>query len=395
MQDVEALVLTPESLRRAIEVVAEETDEAKCAAALVSAATLVQQAVLSDQPADSFCDAMESVPDGYGFYLREVCNRAIDFHPQYDKRGGQLGFWLVPVLLDSDLPLGPVLHLEADPRKSLRLENALMRQFGMLVDTTAPIDLDKPLGTTSLMPVLYSADALNKADFAELVKLPHQVRDVKSGELKRVNFKSGEEARPATGEALLYFLPVVVYHPPGAPIDVPAASEDLAERLGAWIEASVPEASVEENEFAVQVCLQPHPFTTAQLVGKRMRNEAQMHGVISQIVAKSSVSPNGMAALIALYAPQQSDDLVLGVSLTSRLTGAAIATLNMRVESDDGSEEVALATYMLSSLGMTCVQRRDEPVDTIICQHCGGMQFLLPNPAIAQHGVEPDRSTRH
>ncbi|WP_126223672.1 hypothetical protein [Burkholderia ambifaria] len=387
----DAVFLNSANLLRALSAVAESKSESECAQALVTAATMVQSAILADQPAETLEAAFETCPAQLQSYLSAVLDRAVEFHPQAD--GGTLGLWLVPVVLGCAQPLVDTIHLESKALQAMRFSSTLLHQFGLAVDTTKPLT-GAPLGWTYLLPSLYSYEALVSAQLDHLVCLPHEARGVIRGDAKRVNFEPGEEGTPVAGPDQLYFLPVVVYHPPGAQVSLPAESEQTAERLTRWIRASLP--GVGDEQLTIRAGSRPHPYSVALEVGKRMRRDARARYLIAETMARSNVEPHGMAALVAPYAVANADgELTLGVSLVSRLTGAAIAVMQMPVDTEDGREEVALTTYLLNQMGVDCTEHRPEPIQTIACQHCGSIQYSMPHPAIVSKGISSANVARH
>ena len=388
----DAVFLNSANLLRALSAVAESKSESECAQALVTAATMVQSAILADQPAETLEAALDSCPAQLQSYLSAVLDRAVEFHPQAD--GGTLGLWLVPVVLGCAQPLVDTIHLESKALQAMRFSSTLLHQFGLAVDTTKPVTA-APLGWTYLLPSLYSFESLVSAQLDHLVFLPHEARGVIRGDVKRVNFEPGEEGKEAAGGPdQLYFLPVVVYHPPGVQVCLPAESEQTAERLTRWIRASLP--GVGDEQLTIRAGSRPQPYSVALEVGKRMRRDARARYLISETMARSNVEPHGLAALVAPYAVANADgELTLGVSLVSRLTGAAIAVMQMPVDTDDGREEVALTTYLLNQMGVDCTEQRPEPIHTIACQHCGSIQYSMPHPAIVSKGLSSANVARH
>ena len=71
-----------------------------------------------------------------------------------------------------------------------------------------------------------------------------------------------------------------------------------------------------------------------------------------------------------------------------------LATLSLPVESDDGQEEVALASHILKDMGMDCIQDYHQPIHTIACQHCGNFQFALPSADVAFKGLT-EQNNKH
>lgn len=377
--------LTPSALSVALTEVAEAKSEKDCALALVAAATRLQEAVLSHQDPESFHDALDSCPPHLSHYLNAAVDRAVNFHGQED--GGTLGLWLLPVAMTIAQPLSGIIPLDVTTSSgsltSLRLSSALLKQFKISAENVGP---GRRVGWTYVIPALYSDETLNEADMGELVRLPLQARAAVRGDCANIHFAPVEQAQDSVDMVHLYYLPVVVYHPEGCAVGLPDSSEQTMHRMTRWLQKTLP--NLDAN--AVRVASQPQPFSVALGVGERMRNDIKLRIVINTLVQKTGVEPNGMAALVAPYVTQNRDgDMTLGVSLISRLTQSTLATVALPVSSADGAEEAALTTHALRDMGMVCVQHAPHPIDTIECQHCGMIQFNMPNPEIAVKGMGP------
>ncbi|MEX3984153.1 hypothetical protein AB4Y45_34940 [Paraburkholderia sp. EG287A] len=390
-------ILTPQTLLRALSAIADGATEAVSADALVNAATLVQDAILSEQSCESFSDALAGCPEQYAPHLSAVMARAVEFHQLAD--GGRLGLWMLPVVLGSNLPMPEVMVLSTATLQHLRMTNALMQQLGLAATpevAAAAVKDGTPLGWAFVLPKLYSYEAMNSAETGELIRLPHKAREFVRGERKRVNFEPGEERKTSTGAGQLYFLPFVAYHPAGYPVEVPQASEALAERMTRWIRASLPVVDGVESEVSIRVATEPHPFTVALAEGTRLRRYEFARDVITKTIASTGVEANGIAALVAPYAVEnESGEIALGVSLVSRLTNEPLGTIQLPVETDDGSDEVAMTTYLLKQMGMQCTEHRHRPINTFSCQHCGNLQLSYPSRAVVRRGVEPSSVCHH
>ena len=184
-------------------------------------------------------------------------------------------------------------------------------------------------------------------------------------------------------------MPVVVFHPKDASLDAPASSEQMAHRLARWVEESLP-TDVEE----ITVSSVPQPFALALRVGQRMELGGRFRSMMLDLREKSAVDFNGMAALVTPYEVQnQDDDLVLGISLVSRLTKTALASMSLPVLEGTGEEEMAVVSAVLNELGVERVQRHAHPVGTIACQHCGNIQFAMPSLTTVEAGMAPNNAT--
>ena len=383
-------ILTPEVLLHALSAIADGANEAASAEALVNAATLVQDAMLSEQSCDSFNDALAACPEQYAPQLSAVVARAVEFHQLED--GGRLGLWMLPVVLNSDMPMPDVLVLSTAALHSVRMAHSLMSQLGLAVTPEAAARAVKdgtPLGWTFVLPKLYSYESMSSAETSELVRLPHAAREFVRGERKRVSFEPGEERKTSAGAGQLYFLPFVAYHPEGYPVSAPQASDVVVERMTRWIRASLPILDDTQTEVNIRVASEPQPFTVALAEGSRLRRYEYARHVITETIAHTGVEANGIAALVAPYAVENaSGEIALGVSLVSRLTSAPLGTIQLPVESDDGSDEVAMTTYLLNQMGMECTEHRRRPINTFACQHCGNLQLSYPSRTIVRRGVD-------
>lgn len=377
--------LTPAALASALKSIADAKSENDCALALVAAATRIQEAVISHQDSESFLDALDSCPPDLGHYLDAAMDRAVNFHLQED--GGTLGLWLLPVTLTLEGALTGIIPLDVTSSSgsltSLRLSSSLLHQFKISAEN---VGAGRPVGWTYVIPALYSDATMRDADLGELVRLPLQARAAVRGDSDTIHFAPVEHPAESLNMVHLYYLPVVVYHPPGCSVGLPDSSEKTVYRMTRWMQKTLP--AVDAN--AIRVAGQPQPFSVALDVGARMRSDVQLRIIMTTLVKKTGVEPNGMAALVAPYITQNVDGgMTLGVSLISRLTQTTLATVALAVESEDGAEETALATHVLRELGMVCVQHTPHPIDTIACQHCGGIQFSMPTPELAEKGMGP------
>lgn len=387
-------LLTPASLERSLTAIEQSADTEACSAALLSAAELMQEAVLSNQSSESFTEALNSCPANLSGLLDQVIDRAINFHQLPD--GGTLGFWLLPINIVSPRALPPTLALATtDGMAGLRVGSALLKQLKLSVHD---LGANATLGWTYPLDTLYSHEALEASDLSDLMHVPLQARDVVTGFSRDVDFKAGQvefddAVLPPAGSHQ-YYLPVVVYHPAGASITLPEASEQMMYRVNRWIERSMPADLL--KDLSIRIASQPQPFSVGMVVGRRMLNDFRMRGLIGALVSKSGVEPNGMAALVSLYQAQNRNNaLTVGVSLVSRLTGNNLATINLQISTDDGREELALTTHVLKDLGIESTVHNPYPVPTIACQHCGKLQFAMPPAELINKDVEPTPEGTH
>jgi hypothetical protein len=389
--------LTIDSFSRALDAVIEGPTDEACADALTMAAEMVQEAVLSDQPGQDLADVFNHCAIQYGTTQATVLDRSADFHRLDD--GGTLGLWLLPVSLNSPSNLPDRIALEIRSTAAVRMSAALLAQMGLAADLSKPISADTPQGWNYLLPSLYSLESMAAADLGDLVKLPREALAVVHGARRHITFKASDEKKYITsGAGQVYVLPFVTYHPPGSSISLPEASEKTIERMTRWIRASL-EDQGDASTLGVKVLSQPQPYSTALTIANRLHREEFMRATLTQLLERAGVQANALAALVASYnivkglstsGDPVSDGegmLTLGVSLVSRLTGDVVGVANLSVQSHDGAEEVALTTYLLNQMGMTCTEQRKEPITSIMCQHCGSVQMAYPTLQAAQRGV--------
>lgn len=379
------IALTPAALTATLHNVVSAKNEVDCATALVSAASLIQEAVLSNLDAEEFRKILSACPDSLNGVLGQALDRAVNFHVTDE---GTLGLWLIPVVLSSSKALQARIALENASMNGLRLLGSVNQQMGLSSDKLG----DGRLGWSYLIPALYDVNQVRGADLGDLIRLPQHARQAVQGSRESVKFLAGESADKLEPGVSLYFLPMVAFHPAGVAISIPAESERTGYRLTQWIKDTLTPSI--GTDFYVRAALRPQPFSVALDVGERLRLEANLREIMGRVCIERGVEPNGMSALVAPYAVRQlNGQLMLGVSLVSRLTGGTMATVSLPVETKTGAEEVDLVTHVLKDMGMHCVQDRSEPIPTIACQHCGGVQFAMPSPECAAHGMaEASRS---
>lgn len=359
-------ILTTTSLSVALEQIVRAPSEDACAAALVSAASLLQTAVMNGQSGETIFEAIENCPRNLGKPLAAAMTRAVEF--QLLEEGETLGLWLIPVVLNTKAQLPGVLPL-AGGLDQLKLAGILQEQLAL---KAAPGEAG---GWNYVIPALYSEDKLRDAELPDLVRLPMHARQLVRGERQSLNFLAGGDLTASAPGVSMYFLPVVACYRANAAVGVPQASERMMHRLSRWVRTTLES----HTDLLIQVSPRPQPFATALQVGDRMLLAARVTGMMHEISERTGVAFNGMSALVAPYAVRAHENLVLGISLVSRLTNAPIATLTLPIDGDDGEQEVALVTCVLQDLGTEQVQRQADPIHTLTCQHCGGMQYAMPS----------------
>jgi hypothetical protein len=378
--------LTPSSLVVSLEQLASAQNEQDCAAALVATTATIQESVLSGQSQEEFQAALNACPEGLMGQLGAVLDRAVNFHLLQD--GGTLGLWMLPVVVSTDKALPNVINLETQTLNAMKMSGTLLQQLGLTAQQTG----GNRTGWTYVLPTLYSDEAIRDADIGELIRVPHEVREVIRGERKKVSFKAKQVDTLVEPGANVYFLPFIAFSPEGLPPSLPMGSAKTVHRMTQWVSATL--EPVLKDGFVAHVAQYPQPFTLALRVGERLRMDVRLRELMLRLTNDSGVEPNGLAALVAPYATRQSDgSFMVGVSLVSRLTKNVVATLALPIESADDREVVALATHILKDLGMECIQDFHEPISTIACQHCGKFQFALPSPDVASKGMA--QTTEH
>ena len=287
----------------------------------------------------------------------------------------------MPVVLTSEKPLPSLIALETNSLNALKMSAYLLQQLQLTADKGG----HAATGWTYVVPALYSEEQLREADLGTLVRLPHEARAVVRGEREELSFEVGTTSTLDAGTTL-YFLPFVAYSPAGFPSSMPNPSSKTTTRLSQWI-ADTLEPVVGDSFTSYPV--QPSPFTLGLKAGDRLLMDVKLRATMLTICNESGVEPNGLAALVAPYATRDSDGaFMVGVSLMSRMTQNVVATLAVPVTSDEGQEEVTLTTHILSDMGLVAIQHHDETISTFSCQHCGKVQFALPNPVLAAKGVQ-------
>lgn len=368
---MESAVLTPSSLSTALEAVRSAKTETECASSLVAAATLIQDAVLCQQEPDSVVEALSSCPEELREQMTAALDRSVNFHLL--PNGGTLGLWLLPLVVsvNPEIGLPPVLALETSSLHALRMSSLLGAQLGVQKE------VEGRMGWVTVLPKLISAEIAHSLDLGVLINLPHQAREAVRGSINKIELSLDEAVPHSVPDTLLYYLPMVAFHPDEKPV-LPPHSSNVITRMSQWFQASV---GLPPGSFELHALSQPHPFSVALPVGESIRQDIMLRKMLSTICQQTAMAPNAMAGLVAPYAVRQADgNLVMGITLVSRLTQAVVATLSLPVNSDDVSEDVARVTHVLRDMGMDCLQVQQEPIPTIACQHCGTMQYMAPNP---------------
>ena len=370
--------LTPASLNVALEALASSKNEQDCAQSLVSAATLFQSAVLANQAPAEVKAAIAQIPAHLLASYQAVLNRCVNFHFMED--GSMLGLWLLPVIITAKTSLSSIIKMETKSINNLKLGSLLQKQLGL---TTSATGLGRP-GWTHIVPSLFAYEQLKTVDVAELIRLPHAASALAKSAKHDVVFKTGN-AHDVEAGTNLYFLPFVAYMPAGALETEPQASVETIERMSAWVEATL------GDEVTVEVAPTPQPYSFALGDGKRLRAMVQIKTDVAELCNEDNIQPNALAALVAPYDVGGNGEFVavVGVTLVSRLDGQVVRTFAINALSRNAVEDVALVKFALQDLGMDCIEAHSAVHVTGTCQHCGNMQYDMPNPELFLKGIAP------
>ena len=135
--------LTQATLWTALKAISTAKSEQECSHALLSAVTLLQNAVLNNQNPDSLNAALKSVPPEMAQSLMEVLGCAVDFHKV--NNGATLGLWLLPVSISIDKGFEtPVSLVSGMP--ALRASGLLLEQLGLTPTQLGTADCRKSTG---------------------------------------------------------------------------------------------------------------------------------------------------------------------------------------------------------------------------------------------------------
>lgn len=340
--------------------------------ALADGAVKLQDAVLANQTSADIVELGASVPDSQSRAFAAIVDRAVSIFPQDD--GSQLVTWLVPVALTVSHPAQGVLPLlTLGCNDQLQLTAHLQSQLGL-----------EQGGWAYVLPALYHANHLHDADLAELIHLPHDVRNLIRGARKQpVGLSIAEDAVALGAGSHMFYLPFVARLPENMDIVPPQEHERVAYRLTKWIHASLASLGFAQDSVNVQVLPKPQPFAAALDAGGRSYMNLRLTEMTLTICEKVNVQPNGLVALTAAYfAPNLQDTCayVLGVTLRSRLTGDYVGTVTLPMPQDAEAPEDAVlrAQQLLQGLGIQITQVIGAPIHTNACQHCGHLQYQMP-----------------
>lgn len=329
--------------------------------------SLIQSAILGSQPAQEVVAIFNAVSNKQLPIMAEVVRASIN---SQELPEGKLGLWLIPVTVATQDNLPAKIDLQAG-LPGLKAAAAAQKALGLTASG----------GWAHALPTLLSKDYVAQADLYDLISLPVKVREFVRGDRNSVGLNDIPNLPTSSGKTSLYFLPVVGFLPQG--VEAAAAdAEQLRHRVATWVIASLnAETSSELTLNDVLVGLNPLPFSDAVSEGLHMLMQVQLKEAANEILAKSGISASGVAAMVAPYVVKgmPEGDYVVGVSLVSRLTGGFLATITMGV--DFGADEaylIGLARQSLVDMGMQMIQSKLEMVETTCCQHCGHLQYEVP-----------------
>lgn len=368
--------LSPSVLSVVLENIVSSGSDDQCAVSIVSGARLIQDAILSGMDPHDFSEVLDSCPQRLYPVMTTVLDRAVSVFELED--GSSLSLWLLPVTLSGDAALPAVVPLETQSLNGLKTAAYLQAQLG----------LDAANGWVYILPNLVSAEYLHQTDIGALIRLPHQARAVVRGQTRSLKLPRNPEVGNSAPGVSSYFLPFVACHPAGTGISLPPASERTMHRVEKWVTTTLAGTLKKSADIEVHVAGYPQPFAEGMLQGERRVIDITLRETVMRVCTHTEVHPNGLAALVAPYITRQmEDEFVLGISLVSRLTGSFIATIPLRIgmrnmsDAQQQEEIVSLANGVLRDMGLQVIQLRHTPIDTIACQHCGNLQYAMPNLA--------------
>lgn len=375
--------LTPATLWPALKAISTSRSEQECSDALLSAVTLLQNAVLNNQDPDSFNAALKSVPPEMAHCLMEVLGCAVDCHQE--SNGATLGLWLLPVSISIDKGFEtPVSLLSGMP--ALRASGQLLEQLGL-----TPTQLGTAAGGWVYpIPALYTPDQLNSSEMSVLVQLPHATRRVVRGDAKGVALPLGKDSC-LPGSNVLY-MPFIAYSPRGQE-HVRQLSEKFVSAMTKWVTASMTGNGL-TGSVTVGVPAVPRPFSESLQDTPMQAFRAKLRYFLDLAVRNSGVSPKGMVAHLTLSAiPQTGVQHLLCIRLKAHLTRQPLGSIEMPTFTIESLDEMTEAKQLLRELGVARVQTSRAPIDSLPGSHRGGLQVLVPPDALVEHAmVDPPPS---
>lgn len=375
--------LTPALLLNALKNISSARSERECTEALVTGASMLQNAVLTKQDPAELVDMLSDVPEEFSPIMAEVFGRAVDFHHLDD---GLLGLWLLPVTISTEDGFVAPVSLGAGV-PSIRTGAFLVEQLGL---TPAQLGGTKA-GWVYTIPALYSAEQLSAAEFSALVTLPGAARRVVQGEVKGLTFRLDHDECPAGGNVL--YMPFVAYSPAGQD-GVFELSEKVKASATKWVRESLAANGISASA-TVSVNDLPRPYS-------EMMNEAPIQSFCARLryflylaVKNSGCQPQAMVAHLSPYAtPQTGGELILGINFRSRLTRQLMGNITMPTFSEGAAAELGEAVGMMRAMGFARVMVSKSPIQSLMCQSCGSLQMQVPPDALMD-SMTPDSSTSY
>lgn len=369
--------LTQATLWPALKAISTARSEQECSHALLSAVTLLQNAVLNNQNPDSLNAALKSVPPEMAQSLMEVLGCAVDFHKE--NNGATLGLWLLPVSISIDKGFEtPVSLVSGMP--ALRASGLLLEQLGL-----TPTQLDTvDAGWVYPIPALYTPDQLNSSELSVLVQLPHVARRVVRGDAKGVTLPLGKGSCLA-GSNVLY-MPFIAYSPRGQEC-VRELSEKFVSAMTKWVTASLTGNGL-TGSVTVGVPAVPRPFSESLQDAPLQAFREKLRYFLDLAVRNSGVSPKGMVAQLSLSTtPQTGVQQLLCIRLKAHLTRQPLSSSAMPTFTIESLDELIEAKQLLRELGVARVQTSRAPIDSLTGPHRGGLQVLAPPDALVEHAM--------
>lgn len=363
--------LTPALLLNALKAISTSSSERECTEALVTAAELLQQAVLNKQDPNQLHEMLQCVSPELSHTLYEVLGRAVDFHQ--DRNGAMLGLWLLPVAISSEDAFSTPVSLGGG-LPALRAAAALLEQLQL-----EPKEPGQSAGWIYPIPALYSAAQLNFADVSTLIQLPVNARSVVRGDLKGLTVSLGADDCNAGGNVV--YLPFVAYAPNGQE-GVRELSAQVSNFVTKWVKGSLTGNGMSFSTH-VSVPTFPQPFSETMQDSSMLTYKAQLRYYLYRSIKNSGIAPQGIVAYLSPYStPQTGGELVIGISFKSRLTRQVLGTITMQTFTVDALDELIETKQLLRDFGFARVEMNKAPINSLFCQHCGELQVQVPPDAM-------------
>jgi len=181
----------------------------------------------------------EEEQSAYSHTLKRITNQVADF--QKDENGDVLGMWLLTVVVGHSCPLPGQFHLKSGSLDALKISGEMLKSLGLTFDFKASGQIRRlppPVAWAHVVPTLYSYDALQGVNLADVLSLPRKVRQHLGG--KKLSLSLTEVNPVSEAGVSVYYLPVVVRHPKGLGCgNIPTASSNLAQFVHAWVARTI------------------------------------------------------------------------------------------------------------------------------------------------------------